>query len=298
MSYATSAPALPKSAAPPSINNHFKAAIAVPFLPSPGNAPGERSPPSPPQRLGRGSPPADSVTRRARLAFAPTPVGRRAAVPLHPIQRVAEYARASCAVPRANSVRAGILRAVAGRIIKNAACSVNQSSPAAVATANIVAMASVANSSVAFIVRLPTSTPTESHAHNQSHFVDKKGLTEVEASDCLWAEIYGVSLRTHHILGNTPGMPPSGSEAGSGRWPTRRSYVELLTLFFLARSIRSARGPLRFLRFGICSPPLSPHFRHPKDIQLIIHKTYQASLERRRPHGAHHPDIEVTLEQL
>ena len=25
--------------------------------------------------------------------------------------------------------------------------------------------------------------------------------------------------------------------------------------------------------------------------------TYQA-LERRRPHGAHHPDIEVTLEQL
>lgn len=92
------------------------------------------------------------------MAFTPTPVGEAGARPLHPIQRVAEYARSNCAVPRANSVRAGILRAVAGRIIKNAACSDNQSSPAAVATANIVAMASVANSSVAFIVCLPTCT--------------------------------------------------------------------------------------------------------------------------------------------
>ena len=63
-------------------------------------------------------------------------------------------ARASCAVPRANSARKGILRAVAGRIIKNAARKNNQFSPTAAAAANIVVITSVAKLKMAIMTCL------------------------------------------------------------------------------------------------------------------------------------------------
>jgi len=277
MSYATSAPALPKSAAPPSISNHFKAAIKVPFLPSPGTLrrSGDR-------RLrrnasARGSSPANSVTCRLAWRLPRLLLGRRAALPLHPIQRIAEYARANCAVPRATSVRAGILRAVAGRIIKNAVCSDNQSSPAAVATANIVAIASVANSSVAFIVCLPTCTPGNRTPTTNLTLLIRQGLLRFERQTDVGTDIRRVAPDAPFAFSATPrGCRLWGSEAGSGRWPARRFYMELLTLFFLAPCIRFARGALRFLRLGIFSPPLSQHFpsiRHAKDIQLVVQKT-------------------------
>ena len=64
-------------------------------------------------------------------------------------------ARANCAVPRASSVRTRILRAVAGRIIKNAARRNSQWSPTAAATANIVVITSVANCNMAIMTCLP-----------------------------------------------------------------------------------------------------------------------------------------------
>ena len=166
-------------------------------------------------------------------------------------------------------MRAGILRAVAGRIIKNAACSDNQSSPAAMATANIVAMASVANSSVAFIVCLPTSTHGNRTPTTNLTLLMRKDLLRLKRQTDVGTDIRRVAPDAPiRVRGNTPGMPPRESEAGPGRWPTRRFYVELLTLFFLARRIRSARGALRFSGGRIFSPPLSPQHRRVKSAAL------------------------------
>src|SRR6266481_3370035 len=85
----------------------------------------------------------------------------------------------------------------------------------------------------------------------------------------MWGEIYGVSLQTHHSRSRQHLRDAAlGVRRWSGRWPTRRCYVELLTLFFLARCTRSARGALRFLRVGIFSPPLSPQRRRVKSAAL------------------------------
>jgi hypothetical protein len=168
-----------------------------------------------------GNPTSNSVTCRARLP-------RRAALPLHPIQRIAEYARANCAVPRANSVRAGILRAVAGRIIKNAACSDSQSSPAARATANIVAMASVANSSVAFIVCLPTSRHGNRTPATTLNLLIRKGLLRLKRQTDVGTDIRRVA----------PDAP-----------------------FAFSAAPRDARLRVRgWVRQVAHTPPLSPHF--------------------------------------
>lgn len=70
-------------------------------------------------------------------------------------QRCPEYARASSRVPRTNAVRAGILLAVAGRIIRNVARRSSQLKPAAAAAANIVAITKVAKLSMAIMTCLP-----------------------------------------------------------------------------------------------------------------------------------------------
>ena len=124
-----------------------------------------------PDDFGRGAP----VGLAEQRAFAPNP---------WLVQRSETKARASCAVPRTSSVRPGTLRAVAGRIIKNAAFRNSQWSATATAAANIVVMTSVANCSMAIMAFLPVLRFGEPHGDNQFQPVDKKGLTGVEVLNC------------------------------------------------------------------------------------------------------------------
>src|SRR6267154_2155311 len=79
------------------------------------------------------------------------------------------------------------------------------------AIANIVAMASVANSSVAFIVCLPTSTPGNRTPTTNLTLLIIKDLLKLKRQTDVGTDIRRVAPDAPiRVRGNTPGMPPRG----------------------------------------------------------------------------------------
>jgi hypothetical protein len=124
-----------------------------------------------------------------------------------PTQRREAKARASCAVPRTSSARAGILRAVAGLIIKNVAFKHSQCSPVAAATANIVVIAIVTSSSMAIMACLPASDLWNRTARTNLNMLMRKDLQNGEAHE-------SVGTITHRVA---PDAPRSGAQAYLGK---------------------------------------------------------------------------------
>jgi hypothetical protein len=87
---------------------------------------------------------------------------------------------------RTNAVRTGVLLAVAGRIIRNVACKSSQLKAAAAATANMVAITSVAKCSMAIMTCLPCCESIYRKVLANLNLLINNGLWEHRAGKSVW----------------------------------------------------------------------------------------------------------------